>query len=165
MRAVSVGVVLGLSLLAACAPRAAKPTPPEATTARQAPAPSGSPRVTKREQMPRSYLGEGLASFYGPGLHGRPTASGERFNQNALTAAHRKERFGSCVRVVNMENGKQVEVRVNDRGPFIEGRIIDVSLAAAKKLGMVDKGVTRVRLYRCETPVSQIPRASWAAPV
>ncbi|MCY1015332.1 septal ring lytic transglycosylase RlpA family protein [Pyxidicoccus sp. MSG2] len=164
MRAPAVAFVLGLSLLAACAPRAAKPQPPETAT-RQDPKSSGSSRVTKREQMPRTYLGEGLASFYGPGLHGRPTASGERFNQNALTAAHRKERFGSCVRVVNMENGKQVDVRVNDRGPFVEGRIIDLSKAAAQKLDMLDKGVARVRLYRCETPVSEIPRASWAAPV
>ena len=159
MRGSAVACVLGLSVLAGCAQRAAKPQPPETSTA------GGAPPVTKREQMPRTYLGEGLASFYGPGLHGRPTASGERFNQDALTAAHRKARFGSCVRVVNMENGKQVEVRVNDRGPFVEGRIIDVSLAAAKKLGMVDKGVARVRLYRCATPVSEIPRASWAAPV
>ncbi|WP_163996830.1 septal ring lytic transglycosylase RlpA family protein [Pyxidicoccus caerfyrddinensis] len=165
MRAPAVAFVLGLSLLAACAPRAAKPQTPETTATRQEPKSSGSPRVTKREQMPRTYLGEGLASFYGPGLHGRPTASGERFNQNALTAAHRKERFGSCVRVVNMENGKQVDVRVNDRGPFVEGRIIDLSKAAAQKLDMLDKGVARVRLYRCETPVSEIPRASWAAPV
>ncbi|NMO20960.1 septal ring lytic transglycosylase RlpA family protein [Pyxidicoccus fallax] len=166
MRGSLVACVVGLSVLAGCAQRAAKPQPPETPAAtRQAPKSQGSPPVTRREQMPRGYLGEGLASFYGPGLHGRPTASGERFNQNALTAAHRKERFGSCVRVVNMENGKQVEVRVNDRGPFVEGRIIDLSLAAAKKLDMVDKGVTRVRLYRCTTPVSEIPRASWAAPV
>jgi rare lipoprotein A len=162
MRASVAACVLGLGVLAGCAPRAAKPSPPEPAAR---PAPRGSPPVTKREKLPRTYLGEGLASFYGPGLHGRPTASGERFNQNALTAAHRKERFGACVRVVNMENGKQVEVRVNDRGPFVEGRIIDVSLAAAKKLGMVDKGVARVRLYRCETPVSEILRASRAAPV
>src|SRR5688500_18506342 len=103
MRASSAAGLLCLGLLAACAPRAAKPQPPE-TPAKQAPARTTSPRVTKREQMPRSYVGEGLASFYGPGLHGRPTASGERFNQNALTAAHRKERFGACLRVVNMEN-------------------------------------------------------------
>ena len=165
MRGSAVAFILGLSMLGACAPRAAKPQPPETTSARQTPTSTGSSRVTKREQMPRTYVGEGLASFYGPGLHGRPTASGEKFNQNALTAAHRKLRFGSCLRVVNMENGKQVEVRVNDRGPFIEGRIIDLSKAAAAKLDMLDKGVTRVRLYRCETPVSEIPRASWAVPV
>jgi rare lipoprotein A len=91
-----------------------------------------------------------LASYYGPGLHGRKTASGERFDQNALTAAHRTMRFGTCLRVVNMENGKSVEVRVNDRGPFKEERIIDVSLGAARKLEMVEKGLARVRIYRCK---------------
>lgn len=164
MRGRAVAAVLGLGLFAGCAPRAAKPQPPEAAT-RPEPTRGSSPGVTKREQMPRSFLGEGLASFYGPGLHGRPTASGERFDQNALTAAHRKERFGSCVRVVNMENGRSVEVRVNDRGPFVEGRIIDVSKAAAQKLGMLDKGVVRVRLYRCGSSVSEILRAFHAAPV
>ncbi|QSQ16660.1 septal ring lytic transglycosylase RlpA family protein [Myxococcus landrumensis] len=160
MRPTTLVLLLALGLSTACASRAAKPDRPEDV----GPEP-GSPRVTKREQMPRSYLGEGLASFYGPGLHGRPTASGERFNQNALTAAHRKARFGSCLRVVNMENGRSVEVRVNDRGPFVEGRIVDVSQAAAAKLGMLDKGVVRVRLYRCADNVSEIPRAMWAAPV
>ncbi len=165
MRGSAVAFILGLSMLGACAPRAAKPTPSETTSARQAPKSTGSTGVTRREQMPRTYMGEGLASFYGPGLHGRPTASGEKFNQNALTAAHRKLRFGECLRVVNMENGKQVQVRVNDRGPFVDGRIIDLSKAAAAKLDMLDKGVARVRLYRCETPVSEIPQASWAVPV
>jgi rare lipoprotein A len=165
MRGSAVAFILGLSMLGACAPRAAKPSPPETTATRQTPRSTGAGGVTRREQMPRSYVGEGLASFYGPGLHGRPTASGEKFNQNALTAAHRKLRFGECLRVVNMENGKQVQVRINDRGPFIEGRIIDLSKAAAAKLDMLDKGVTRVRLYRCETPVSEIPQASWAVPV
>ncbi|MBL0693798.1 septal ring lytic transglycosylase RlpA family protein [Comamonas sp. JC664] len=115
--------------------------------------------------MPRSYLGEGLASFYGPGLHGRPTASGERFNQEAMTAAHRKLRFGSCLRVVNMENGRAVKVRVNDRGPFVDGRVVDLSKGAARKLDMLDKGVVRVRLYRCDDRLSEIPQAMWAAPV
>ena len=160
MRGSAAAILLGLGLCAGCAPRAAKPQPPETPTRQEAP-----PKVAKREAMPRSFLGEGLASFYGPGLHGRPTASGERFNQNALTAAHRKERFGACIRVVNMENGRQVQVRVNDRGPFVEGRIIDVSKAAAKELGMLDKGVVRVRLYRCEdAPVSENFGASRAAP-
>ncbi|MCP3097735.1 septal ring lytic transglycosylase RlpA family protein [Myxococcus sp. K15C18031901] len=160
MRASTAVLLLGLGLTTACASRAAKPD----AAREDAPAP-GSPRVTRREQMPRSYVGEGLASFYGPGLHGRPTASGERFNQHALTAAHRKAPFGACLRVVNMENGRSVEVRVNDRGPFVEGRIIDVSRAAASKLDMLDKGVVRVRLYRCRDAVSEIPQAMWAAPV
>jgi rare lipoprotein A len=128
-------VVLGVGLLTGCAQRAARPPS------------SARPEEGK---APRTYLGEGLASYYGPGLHGRKTASGERFDQNAMTAAHRTVRFGTCLRVVNMENGKSVEVRINDRGPFKEERIIDVSLGAARKLEMVEKGLARVRLYRCK---------------
>ncbi|WP_426750796.1 septal ring lytic transglycosylase RlpA family protein [Myxococcus sp. Y35] len=166
MRGTAVAGLLSLALISACASRAAKPDPVERTPAPSKSKPrSGTPGVTKREKMPRSYLGEGLASFYGPGLHGRPTASGERFDQEAMTAAHRKLRFGSCLRVVNMENGRAVKVRVNDRGPFIEGRIVDLSRGAARKLDMLDKGVVRVRLYRCNDRLSEIPQAMWAAPV
>lgn len=113
-------------------------------------------------KAPRTYLGEGLASYYGPGLHGRKTASGERFDQNGMTAAHRTARFGTCLRVVNMENGKSVEVRVNDRGPFKAERIIDVSLGAARKLEMVDKGLARVRLYRCK---DEEPSSAFSTPL
>ena len=143
-------LVLGLGLMAGCTSRAARPDPrtdPEASR----PRPGAEEKPGKE---PRTYLGEGLASYYGPGLHGRPTASGEKFDQNAMTAAHRTVRFGTCLRVVNMENGHSVQVRINDRGPFKEGRIIDVSLEAARKLDMVKKGLARVRLYRCEEPVS-----------
>jgi rare lipoprotein A len=121
---------------------------PETSTSVSRPRP-GAPAESPGK-APRTFLGEGLASYYGPGLHGRKTASGERFDQNALTAAHRTMRFGTCLRVVNMENGKSVEVRVNDRGPFKEERIIDVSLGAARKLEMVEKGLARVRIYRCK---------------
>lgn len=164
MRGLAVAGLFCLGFTSACASRAARPDPAE-DSVRPPKSRGGSSGVTRREQMPRSYLGEGLASFYGPGLHGRPTASGERFDQEALTAAHRKLRFGSCLRVVNMENGRSVKVRVNDRGPFIEGRIVDLSKGAARKLEMLDKGVVRVRLYRCEDRVSEIPQAMWAAPV
>lgn len=94
-------------------------------------------------------LGEGLASFYGASLHGRPTASGEPFDKDALTAAHRTLPFGACVVVTSLKSGASVTVRVNDRGPFVAGRIIDVSEGAARKLGFIDAGVTRVRLRRC----------------
>lgn len=148
-------VALGAGLLAGCATRAARPTPDESTLGSVSKPRPGTPDETP-DKNSRTYLGEGLASYYGPGLHGKRTASGERFDQNGLTAAHRTLRFGSCVRVVNMENGKSVEVRVNDRGPFKAERIIDVSLGAAKKLEMVQKGLARVRVYRCkdEGPVS-----------
>lgn len=141
-------MALGVWVLAGCSTRAARPMPsarPETSTSVSRPRPGEPPG-----KAPRTYLGEGLASYYGPGLHGRRTASGERFDQNALTAAHRTVQFGTCLRVMNMENGKSVEVRVNDRGPFKEERIIDVSLAAARKLAMVEKGLARVRIYRCK---------------
>ena len=95
-------------------------------------------------------LGEGLASFYGEGFDGRPTASGERFNKEALTAAHRKLRFGTCVRVENKSNGRSVNVRINDRGPYAGQRLIDVSERAARDLGMIQAGVAQVRLFRCD---------------
>lgn len=95
-------------------------------------------------------LGEGLASFYGKELNGRLTASGEPFDKEAFTAAHRTLRFGACVLVTVLKTGESVEVRVNDRGPFVAGRIIDVSEAAARKLGIIDSGVARVTLRRCD---------------
>ena len=92
---------------------------------------------------------EGEASWYGPGLYGRKTASGEVLRPGTLTAAHRTLPFGTCLRVVNLENGRAVQVRVNDRGPYAAGRILDVSETAANALGMRGRGVTRVRLERC----------------
>ena len=92
---------------------------------------------------------EGYASWYGPGLYGRRTASGEVLRPGDLTAAHRTFPFGTCLRVRNLGNGRVVEVRVNDRGPFVDDRIVDVSEAAAAALGMRGHGVARVRLQRC----------------
>ena len=88
----------------------------------------------------------GHASWYGPGFHGRRTANGEKFNTNALTAAHRSLPFGTLVRVVNEKTGRSVVVRINDRGPFIGGRIIDLARGAAQQIGM--GGVATVSLYR-----------------
>ena len=85
----------------------------------------------------------GLASFYG---HQSRTASGEKFNAGELTAAHRTLPFGTRVRVTNVATGQSVSVRINDRGPFIAGRVVDVSLSAAEVLGMVDRGITKVKL-------------------
>jgi rare lipoprotein A len=88
----------------------------------------------------------GVASYYAHKYHGRKTASGERFDMNDMTAAHKTLPFGTRVRVTNVSNGKSVTVRINDRGPFVKGRVIDLSLAAAKKLDMVNAGVAQVRL-------------------
>lgn len=90
--------------------------------------------------------GTGVASFYGGRHHGGPTASGERFNQYAMTAAHRSAPLGSQMRVTNLNNGKSVVVRINDRGPFVRGRIIDVSKGAAQALGFVSAGLTKVKV-------------------
>lgn len=87
----------------------------------------------------------GSASFYGPGFHGRKTASGEVFNQNALTAAHRTLPFGTKLRVTCTATGRSTIVKVNDRGPYHGNRILDLSVGAAKAIGMVEKGVTNVK--------------------
>ncbi|MFB8788197.1 MAG: septal ring lytic transglycosylase RlpA family protein [Potamolinea sp.] len=94
----------------------------------------------------RVRISSGLASWYGPGFHGNRSASGEIYNQNAMTAAHRSLPFGTYVQVTNMDNGRSVVVRINDRGPFIGGRVIDLSAAAARALGVTQTGVAPVRL-------------------
>ncbi|MEI6328449.1 MAG: septal ring lytic transglycosylase RlpA family protein [Pseudanabaena sp. ELA645] len=88
----------------------------------------------------------GMASWYGPGFDGNQSASGEIFNANALTAAHPSLPFGTLVRVVNMDNGQSVVVRINDRGPYAEGRIIDMSAGAADMIGLIASGVAPVRV-------------------
>ena len=91
-------------------------------------------------------IGGGMASYYGNELAGNRTASGERFDPGELTAAHRSLPFGSMVRVTNTSNGDSVIVRINDRGPFSHGRVIDVSHAAAREIGMHRSGTARVKL-------------------
>ncbi len=86
----------------------------------------------------------GGASWYGPGFHGKKTASGQRFNENAMTAAHKTLPFGTVVKVTNQRTGKSIKVTINDRGPFARGRIIDLSKAAAAKLGTKKAGVGKV---------------------
>lgn len=98
----------------------------------------------------RNFVETGVASWYGPGFHGKTTSNGERYNQNAMTAAHKLLPFGTRLRVTNLENGRVTEVRINDRGPFVGTRIIDLSRAAAKELGMLNKGTARVRLVALE---------------
>jgi len=88
----------------------------------------------------------GIASYYGKKFHGRKTANGETFNMYKLTAAHRVLPLGTYVRVTHLENGRWVEVKVNDRGPFVEGRILDLSYAAALELEMVRAGTAKVMI-------------------
>ena len=89
---------------------------------------------------------QGIASWYGHPYHGRPTSSGEIYNMYAMTAAHRTLPFGTEVRVHDLDDGRDVSVRINDRGPFVNGRIIDLSYAAAKAMGMLGAGTAMVRL-------------------
>jgi rare lipoprotein A len=98
-----------------------------------------SPEISSKEL-------EGIASWYGPDFHGRRTANGEIYNMYGMTAAHKTLPFDTMLRVTNLENGRSVVVRVNDRGPYAKGRIIDLSKSAAEKIGMIGPGTARVRL-------------------
>lgn len=97
-------------------------------------------------QVLQREIDRGKASWYGKRFHGRRTASGERFNMYALTAAHPSLPFGTRLRVRHLESGREVEVRINDRGPHVDGRILDLSQAAARALGMLSSGASEVVL-------------------
>jgi len=100
---------------------------------------------TKAQKEP-AFEQVGTASWYGPGFHGKKTANGEIYNQNKLTAAHRTLPLGTEVEVTNVTNGKAVEVKINDRGPYVGGRVIDLSRAAAIELGMKEQGLATVKI-------------------
>jgi rare lipoprotein A len=124
-----------------------RPEPrPEApdTPATTPPEPPAAPPPVEARPAPQTQVG--LASFYSRKLQGRRTANGERYDGRALTAAHRTARFGTRLRVTELAGGRSVVVRVNDRGPFVRGRVVDLSLAAARALGMVHRGVAQVRV-------------------
>ena len=135
-----VTLICAFALVLAGCTQQVRPTPDERRTAANAAA---------AKETKRSGGVVGLASWYGPRFHGKRTASGERFDREAFTAAHRTLPFGSCAEVTNVENGRRVEVRINDRGPHARERMIDVSEAAARELGMLDRGLARVAVRRC----------------
>jgi len=148
-----------LLLSAACASK--KPPPP---ASRPVPPASATPAWTE----------EGLASWYGggDGFDGKPTASGEIFDTSQLTAAHRDLPLGTIVEVTNVETGDSVRVRINDRGPFVHGRVIDLSQAAARRVGVIGPGVAMVRLAIVQTaplpelaPAPVSTAAGWAVQV
>ncbi len=152
-----------LVLLSGCVtPPATQTTPEAAGRASPAPAPVSAPLPTADavtlplpvSQEPSLLAGEtpkefeqGKASWYGPRFNGRRTASGERYNMNELTAAHKTLPFGTVVRVRSLVNGKEVDVRITDRGPFSRGRVIDLSRAAAQAIDMLGLGVKDVLLF------------------
>lgn len=104
------------------------------------------PEPQRVAQAPTAFRVSGLASWYGPGFNGRRSASGEIFNQNALTAAHRTLPFGTRVRVTNLQTGQEVVVRINDRGPFHGNRVLDLSAGAAQAIGLLQLGVAPVQI-------------------
>jgi rare lipoprotein A len=120
-----------VALLAACAGPVLPPSPPQ-------PASAAIEQPTFRQV--------GIASWYGKAHHGHITANGEIFDMHELTAAHRSLPFDTVVRVTNLANGKSVQVRINDRGPYVQGRVVDLSAAAARQLGIVEKGTVEVRI-------------------
>lgn len=122
--------------LAACQTAVVPPSPPEPEPE---PPPLDCPQASQ-------YREEGIASWYGRTHHGKKTASGVPFDMNALTAAHRRLPLGTRVKVTNLANGRAVELLINDRGPYIRGRILDASLRAAQMLGFEERGTTRVRI-------------------
>ncbi|MGH9640054.1 MAG: septal ring lytic transglycosylase RlpA family protein, partial [Bryobacteraceae bacterium] len=114
----------------------------------QMPAPPAQPPIGP----PGQYIEEGVASWYGVPFNGHRTSNGEIYNMYQMTAAHRTLPFGSIVQVTNLSNGRQVDVRINDRGPFVNNRIIDLSYSAAEALGVVGPGTARVRLHVVSGP-------------
>ena len=145
--------ILSLFLLVACGPKQRvvykkEVPPPEAKLA----LPEG---IEKRETKEVQY---GVASWYGPDFHGKPTSSGEIYDMYQLTCAHNSFPLGTSVMVTNLENGKALELKVNDRGPFAKGRIIDLSYAAAQILGIWEKGTAYVKVEGFGPLVEQIER-------
>ena len=136
---------------AAPQPAPLPPPPPQPPVAAPRPEPAVSPQALAAGPF---FTQTGLASFYGRAHTGKVTANGQRFDHLDFTAAHRTLAFGTLVRVTNLGNGRTVTVEITDRGPRIKTRVIDISLAAARELGMQKKGITRVKLeaFRADQP-------------
>ena len=122
-------------------------TEPANEPAAEPPAQLSDTAATEPAGPARVLLKDGMASWYGPGFHGRRTANGERYNMHDLTAAHRYLPFGTLVKVRSVHTGKSVVVRINDRGPYKHQRILDLSRGAMEALGVLDRGVTRVEVW------------------
>ena len=133
------GCIVGITLLVCMSGCSGKhehvPVRPLPQTHEQT-APTGKPTIIQF----------GTASWYGPGFHGHETASGETFNQHALTAAHRTLPLGTEAKVTNLATGQSVIVKINDRGPYVKGRHLDLSRAAAKRIGLIKRGIAKVKI-------------------
>ncbi len=125
------------------------PRPPESTEKKRE---EGKREKKHEKKAGKKWYQEGVASWYGRKFHGRKTASGERYDMYGVSAAHKTLPFGTIVLVRNLNNGREVKVRINDRGPFVKGRIIDLSYGAAKKLGMIGDGIVPVKIRIIRSP-------------
>lgn len=148
---ISWGCIVGVTLLgciAGCSlkqePVPLPPVPQAHEKVAPAPVPQAKEKAAPAEHPETTQVG--TASWYGPGFHGRETASGETFDQHALTAAHRTLPLGTEATVTNLETGQSVNVTINDRGPYVQGRQLDLSRAAAQQIGLTKTGVTKVKI-------------------
>jgi peptidoglycan lytic transglycosylase len=171
--------LLFILALSACSHKPARvsvpaaPPPPGTAPAGEPPAEAEAdktPEATPPElEVPAEakpvFVETGIASWYGAPYHNRRGSNGEVYDMHAMTAAHRTLPLGSIVRVVNVDTKASAVVRITDRGPFIEGRVIDLSKAAAEKIGMIQKGTTEVRLEVLKTPVPIGDRGRWAVQI
>jgi rare lipoprotein A len=146
---VFIGPIMAAVFLASCAVREVAPESPVPVAPSSAPSTS-SPAPSAGQEYREVYRETGTASWYGKELHGRKTASGEIFDRNGISAAHRTLPLGSAIRVTNLDNYKSIRVRVNDRGPFARNRVLDLSYGAAKELGFVAQGTARVKIEALE---------------
>ena len=181
-------LTLAMVILTACShPKQARVNPPTPPLPEQPSSaePAGEPRPeggTKNEHLPAEEAADlaeptipagaaplaietGLASWYGPPYHNRRGSNGEIYNMHAMTAAHRTLPLGSVVRITNLKTGHAAVVRITDRGPFIRGRIVDLSLAAARKLDIYSAGVAQVRLEVMEAPAPLEAGGKWAVQI
>ena len=155
---ISWGGIVGVTLLgciAGCSLKEEPVPPPPVPQAQEETAPAGKPETTQ----------VGTASWYGPGFHGHETASGEVFDQHALTAAHRTLPLGTEAKVTNLATGQSVQVTINDRGPYVQGRQLDLSQAAATQIGLTQKGVAKVKIETKKPRPRRQPRRSDHRPV
>lgn len=177
-------IIIGLTMvmsLSACQPyRFEKPTQPSVATAGETSTPTQPPKSRRGNPAFYEVFGQryyvmdsnagyeerGVASWYGRKFHGNPTANGERYDMHGMTAAHKSLPLPTQVEVTNIKNGRKIIVRVNDRGPFVHNRLIDLSYAAAQELDMVESGTTLVNVRALGTPVAPVTaQASPSAPV
>jgi len=170
-RSIAVLVLAVLALLfvlPGCAKKKVASVPPDVV--RPAPIPREAPKGTYKPYTimgkryypladSHGFVQDGVASWYGRDFHGKKTANGETYDMYAMTAAHKILPMNTRVRVVNLENGRSAELRINDRGPFVGNRILDCSYKAAKALGFADKGLARIRLEAVPEPGVNVARA------